>query len=163
MIKASNLRKALDLLTLLGCRVLRHEEFDDGCEAECNGPYAGYWSKSMVGWNNEHVSFVFELTYNYGVSAYRRGNDLEAVLLHRFNKDGENMEEKLLNEFAEAKDCKGDDSTYRLVDNDFVLRFVDSTAPSEQLIKGLVLNVTDLEESNRFYKKIGFSAVEAEG
>ena len=117
----------------------------------------------MVGWNNEHVSFVFELTYNYGVSAYRRGNDLEAVLLHRFNKDGENMEEKLLNEFAEAKDCKGDDSTYRLVDNDFVLRFADSTAPSEQLIKGLVLNVTDLEESNRFYKKIGFSAVEAEG
>jgi len=131
VIKASNLRKALELLTLLGCRVLRHEEFEEECEAQCNGPYAGYWSKSMVGWNNEHVSFVFELTYNYGVTSYRRGNDLEAVLLHRFSQDGENMEEKLLEGFPEAKDCKGDDSTYRLVDNDFVFRFVDSKATSE--------------------------------
>jgi len=41
------------LLSCLGCRLLRHEEFEEGCDAGCNGPYAGYWSKSMVGWKNE--------------------------------------------------------------------------------------------------------------
>jgi hypothetical protein len=29
----SDLKKALDLLLLIGCRVLRHEEFDAGCDA----------------------------------------------------------------------------------------------------------------------------------
>jgi len=74
--KISNLKKSVKLLNTLGCRILRHEEFESGCEATCNGPYSGYWSKSMVGWENEDKSFVFEMTYNYGVDAYRRGNDL---------------------------------------------------------------------------------------
>lgn len=26
---------------VLGLKVLRHEEFDSGCEATCNGPYGG--------------------------------------------------------------------------------------------------------------------------
>lgn len=26
---------------VLGLKVLRHEEFDEGCEATCNGPYGG--------------------------------------------------------------------------------------------------------------------------
>ena len=77
-------------------RILRHEEFEEGCEATCNGPYSGYWSKSMVGWDNEDESFVFELTFNYGVNSYRRGNDLNAVVLHKFNQNGEDMEKKLL-------------------------------------------------------------------
>ena len=92
VIKVSDLRKALELLNCLGCRLLRHEEFEEGCDAGCNGPYAGYWSKSMVGWRNEDVSFVFELTYNYGIKEYKRGNDLECILLYKFNKDGVDME-----------------------------------------------------------------------
>jgi len=51
--KISNLKKSVKLLNTLGCRILRHEEFESGCEATCNGPYSGYWSKSMVGWENE--------------------------------------------------------------------------------------------------------------
>jgi len=94
--KVSNLKKSIELLTLLGGRVLRHEEFDSGCEATCNGPYSGYWSKSMVGWDNEDDSFVFELTFNYGVSYYKRGNDLNSILLHKYNCEGEDMENKLL-------------------------------------------------------------------
>ena len=50
----------------------------------------------MVGWDNEDNSFVFELTFNYGVNSYKRGNDLNAVLLHKFNQNGEDMEKKLL-------------------------------------------------------------------
>jgi len=83
VIKVSDLKKTLQLLAGIGCRVLRHEEFEEPCEASCNGPYAGYWSKSMVGWANEDISFVFELTFNYGVEKYRRGNDLNAIVLYQ--------------------------------------------------------------------------------
>jgi catechol 2,3-dioxygenase-like lactoylglutathione lyase family enzyme len=50
---------------LLGMTVLRHEEFKEGCEAFCNGPYDGQWSKTMVGFGPEDKNFVLELTYNY--------------------------------------------------------------------------------------------------
>ncbi|XP_066492036.1 glyoxalase domain-containing protein 4 [Tiliqua scincoides] len=60
---------------LLGMRVLRHEEFEEGCKATCNGPYDGKWSKTMVGYGPEDDHFVAELTYNYGVGNYRLGND----------------------------------------------------------------------------------------
>ena len=33
--------------TVLGMKVLRHEEFSEGCEATCNGPYGGAWSKTV--------------------------------------------------------------------------------------------------------------------
>ncbi|XP_070788087.1 glyoxalase domain-containing protein 4 [Pituophis catenifer annectens] len=60
---------------LLGMRILRHEEFEEGCKATCNGPYDGKWSKTMVGYGPEDGHFVAELTYNYGVGNYQLGND----------------------------------------------------------------------------------------
>uniref|UniRef100_A0A0P4WKA6 VOC domain-containing protein n=1 Tax=Scylla olivacea TaxID=85551 RepID=A0A0P4WKA6_SCYOL len=60
---------------ILGMKVLRHEEFDEGCKASCNGPYDGKWSKTMIGYGAEDNHFVCELTYNYGVSQYEMGND----------------------------------------------------------------------------------------
>jgi hypothetical protein len=66
---------------VLGMRVLRHEEFESGCEATCNGPYGGAWSKTMVGYGPEDQNFVLELTYNYGIDGYEFGNDLQYVTL----------------------------------------------------------------------------------
>ncbi|NWX97911.1 GLOD4 protein, partial [Nothoprocta ornata] len=66
---------------LLGMRVLRHEEFDEGCKASCNGPYDGKWSKTMVGYGPEDNHFVAELTYNYGIGEYRLGNDFLGLTL----------------------------------------------------------------------------------
>ena len=66
---------------VFGLRVLRHEEFETGCEATCNGPYGGAWSKTMVGLGPEDSNFVFELTYNYGVDRYQSGNDLQYFVL----------------------------------------------------------------------------------
>ncbi|XP_074869442.1 glyoxalase domain-containing protein 4 isoform X1 [Carettochelys insculpta] len=66
---------------LLGMKVLRHEEFEEGCKATCNGPYDGKWSKTMVGYGPEDDHFVSELTYNYGVGEYRLGNDFLGVTL----------------------------------------------------------------------------------
>ncbi|XP_046549316.1 glyoxalase domain-containing protein 4-like [Haliotis rubra] len=64
---------------VLGMKFLRHEEFEEGCKASCNGPYDGKWSKSMVGYGPEDNHFVVELTYNYGVGSYKVGNDFRGL------------------------------------------------------------------------------------
>uniref|UniRef100_A0A3P9JDW2 Glyoxalase domain-containing protein 4 n=1 Tax=Oryzias latipes TaxID=8090 RepID=A0A3P9JDW2_ORYLA len=66
---------------VLGMMVLRHEEFEEGCKATCNGPYDGKWSKTMVGYGPEDNHFVAELTYNYGVGEYQLGNDFMGLIL----------------------------------------------------------------------------------
>lgn len=66
---------------ILGMKVLRHEEFADGCEAACNGPYANRWSKTMIGYGPEDNHFVVELTYNYGISEYKSGNDFLGITI----------------------------------------------------------------------------------
>ncbi|KAG0427532.1 hypothetical protein HPB47_025409 [Ixodes persulcatus] len=62
-------------------KVLRHEEFEEGCRAACNGPYDLNWSKTMVGYGQEDNHFVVELTYNYGVGSYERGNDFLGIVI----------------------------------------------------------------------------------
>jgi catechol 2,3-dioxygenase-like lactoylglutathione lyase family enzyme len=66
---------------VLGMKVLRHEEFEKGCEAACNGPYDGRWSKTMVGYGPEDDHFVVELTYNYNISSYKLGNDFQGITI----------------------------------------------------------------------------------
>lgn len=66
---------------VLGMKVLRHEEFEEGCKASCNGPYDGKWSKTMVGYGAEDNHFVVELTYNYGISNYVLGNDYQGITI----------------------------------------------------------------------------------
>ncbi|KAL3847754.1 hypothetical protein ACJMK2_018648 [Sinanodonta woodiana] len=67
---------------VLGMKFLRHEEFEEGCKAACNGPYDGKWSKSMVGYGPEDNHFVVELTYNYGIGSYKLGNDFMGITVH---------------------------------------------------------------------------------
>ncbi|KAF7386281.1 hypothetical protein HZH68_013413 [Vespula germanica] len=59
---------------ILGMKVLRHEEFADGYEATCNG-------KTMIGYGPEDNHFVVELTYNYGISEYKSGNDFLGITI----------------------------------------------------------------------------------
>lgn len=66
---------------ILGMKVLRHEEFREGCAAACNGGYDNRWSKTMVGYGPEDTHFVVELTYNYMVRDYKLGNDLVALTI----------------------------------------------------------------------------------
>ncbi|OXA38164.1 glyoxalase domain-containing protein 4 isoform X2 [Folsomia candida] len=71
VLKIADRKSAIDFFkNVLGMKVLRHEEFEKGCEATCNGPYDGKWSKTMVGYGPEDKNFVLELTYNYGVDSY---------------------------------------------------------------------------------------------
>eukprot|EP01137_Pigoraptor_chileana_P023149 Opistho-2@88991 len=88
--KIGNLKTNLQFLEgVLGMHVLRHEEFNQGCEATCNGPYARPWSKTMIGYGPESHHFVLELTYNYGIRTYKRGNDLRYIAV-----EGENLVSK---------------------------------------------------------------------
>ena len=83
VLKIGNLKKSLHFFeVVLGLRVLRHEEFSEGCEATCNGPYGGAWSKTMIGYGPEISNFALELTYNYGIDGYEFGNDLQCIALH---------------------------------------------------------------------------------
>ena len=82
VLKIGNLKTSLDFFqNVLGLRVLRHEEFDSGCEATCNGPYGGAWSKTMIGFVPEISGFALELTYNYGIENYEFGNDLQYIAI----------------------------------------------------------------------------------
>uniref|UniRef100_H2YQ11 VOC domain-containing protein n=1 Tax=Ciona savignyi TaxID=51511 RepID=H2YQ11_CIOSA len=67
---------------ILGMKVLRHEEFEEGCKATCNGPYDGKWSKTMIGYGCEDDHFVCELTYNYGIGDYPLGNDFLGLTIN---------------------------------------------------------------------------------
>lgn len=67
--------------SVLGMKALRHEEFQEGCDAACNGPYDNRWSKTMVGYGPEDTHFVVELTYNYNVSKYEQGNDYQGITI----------------------------------------------------------------------------------
>lgn len=66
---------------ILGMKVLRHEEFTEGCSAACNGPYDNRWSKTMVGYGPEDTHFAVELTYNYNVLSYTNGNDFRGIYI----------------------------------------------------------------------------------
>ncbi|CAH8491244.1 unnamed protein product [Schistosoma mattheei] len=84
--KVANRNETIDFYKrILGMKVLRHEEFTEGCKASCNGPYDGKWSKTMIGYGPEDNHFVVELTYNYGIGAYQLGNDFQYIRIH--NKD----------------------------------------------------------------------------
>jgi len=78
--KIGNRPASIDFYTnVLGMTVLRHEEFEGGCDAACNGPYDGAWSKTMIGYGPEDDHFVLELTYNYGISSYKKGNEFQGL------------------------------------------------------------------------------------
>ncbi|CAI9740938.1 Hypothetical predicted protein [Octopus vulgaris] len=80
--KISNRKENLHFFQrILGMRVLRHEEFVEGCKAHCNGPYDGRWSKTMIGYGSEDSHFVMELTYNYNIGSYHHGNDFWGITI----------------------------------------------------------------------------------
>lgn len=82
MLKIGNLANNIEFFrNKLGMRVLRHESFDKGCEAACNGRYDSRWTKTMIGYGPENDNFVLELTFNYPISSYKQGNDLEYIKL----------------------------------------------------------------------------------
>lgn len=108
VLKVTSLENSLNFFKLFGLKLFRHEEFSTGCEATCNGPYKGAWSKTLIGdGENEGDSFSLELTYNYGVYNYPRGNDLRYISVDENSYVGPQEKIKLDNDgrkFVESPD-----------------------------------------------------------
>lgn len=136
-------KNAFFFRTILGMKVYRHEEFKEGCEAECNGPYDNRWSKTMIGYGPESSNFVFELTYNYGVKSYEMGNDFGGVTIH--SKD-------ILSKAAEHSypvSKQGDQNV--LTSPDGYKFYVVEKAPSSDPVQQVELHVSDLTASRKYW------------
>ncbi|KAK3721406.1 hypothetical protein QZH41_018783 [Actinostola sp. cb2023] len=138
--------------SILGMKTFRHEEFEEGCKATCNGPYDGKWSKTMIGYGTEDDQFVIELTYNYTVKEYKRGNDFKGMTIFskeavaNAKKHGYPMTEKEEGHYlAQAPDGY----PFFLVDKD-----------AADPIQKVALGVSNLQNSlNYWHKLLGMTVV----
>jgi len=148
--KISNLKKAIHFFKdVLGMHVLRHEEFNSGCEANCNGTYSRPWSKTMIGYGNELDHFVLELTYNYGISNYERGDDFRHITIHGKDAILERAKshgfEHNVEEGHTYLSCPVDGYRFRLVNKE--------NAPKDPVVD-VSVNVSDLQRSEDYYVNI---------
>ncbi|KAH8272404.1 hypothetical protein KR026_001132 [Drosophila bipectinata] len=135
---------------ILGMKVLRHEEFKEGCDAECNGPYDNRWSKTMIGYGPEDSHFVIELTYNYGVTSYELGNDFGGVTIH--SKD-------ILSRAAEhsypVKKIDGKEGNLLTSPDGYKFYIIDQApAAGSDPVQSVELNVTNLPKSKNYWHNL---------
>ncbi|XP_072391654.1 glyoxalase domain-containing protein 4 [Diabrotica undecimpunctata] len=130
---------------VLGMKLLRHEEFAEGCEATCNGPYDGRWSKTMVGYGEEDNHFVIELTYNYGITSYKKGNDFEKITI----KSKEALER------AKAQNWPVENGNILVAPGGYKFQIVDEPQPSDRdPVDSVTLNVSNLKKSIEYWHGI---------
>uniref|UniRef100_A0A2M4BW38 Putative glyoxalase n=1 Tax=Anopheles marajoara TaxID=58244 RepID=A0A2M4BW38_9DIPT len=146
VLKIGNRQKNIHFFRdVLNMKVLRHEEFTEGCDAACNGPYDNRWSKTMIGYGPEDAHFVLELTYNYGVADYALGNDLAAITVN--SSEAAARARKSNYPFSEKEGqlalCSPDG--YK-----FIIRSGETPATAE-VIERVALHVTDLSRSLAFW------------
>ncbi|CAN9510888.1 unnamed protein product [Ophioblennius macclurei] len=133
---------------VLGMKILRHEEFEEGCKATCNGPYDGKWSKTMVGFGPEDHHFVAELTYNYGVGEYQLGNDFLGLTLQ--SSRAVSNAKRLgwpLTEVADAVYLAKAPGGYPFY-------LVDKEQPASDPVQKVCLGVSDLQKSTRYWSSL---------
>ncbi|XP_003737803.1 glyoxalase domain-containing protein 4 [Galendromus occidentalis] len=134
-------------MKILGMRVLRHEEFEEGCKAACNGRYDGRWSKTMIGYGSEDSHFVLELTYNYGIPKYRRGNEFHGIVIQ-----GEDIVERAK---AAQYPVDEDDHGQTFLEAPGGYRFYIRCAPSEgDPVKQVIYNSSCIEQTERFWRNV---------
>lgn len=128
----------------LGMKILRHEEMSSGCEVQCNGNFQVPWSKTMVGYGDEHSFFALELNFNYEVEGYRFGNDFSSLTI-RNRRAFENFRQNS-NETRCLTVLSPDGLKINLINED---------VPSgDDPIEILSLNVSDLKKSADFYHRL---------
>ncbi|XP_003386086.1 PREDICTED: glyoxalase domain-containing protein 4-like [Amphimedon queenslandica] len=130
---------------ILGMKVLRHEEFNEGCKAACNGPYDGLWSKSMVGYGEEDSHFVAELTYNYGIKSYKKGNDFKCISIHSRNAFSK------LQQSGMKYSKESDDSLKVDGPGGYTFILYDKNSSTRDPVQSVCLSVTDLERSKSYW------------
>ncbi|XP_071790805.1 glyoxalase domain-containing protein 4-like [Asterias amurensis] len=133
---------------VLGMQFLRHEEFEEGCKATCNGPYDGKWSKSMVGYGPEDSHFVTELTYNYGIKDYKLGNDFQGITIQS-NKAVQNARSKNWPLVPVS------DGLYSVeAPGGYKFYLVDQAPPQGDPVQKVTLGVSNLSKSTDYWTKL---------
>ncbi|XP_061136838.1 glyoxalase domain-containing protein 4 [Syngnathus typhle] len=133
---------------VLGMKVLRHEEFVEGCKATCNGPYDGKWSKTMVGFGPEDDHFVAELTYNYGMAEYQLGNDFLGLTLQ--SSQAVSNAKRLGWPLTQV----GDSLYQTQAPGGYCFYLVDKEQPSTDPVQKVCLGVSDLAKSIHYWSKL---------
>ena len=131
---------------VLGMRVLRHEEFHEGCEATCNGPYNGRWSKTMIGYGSEDDHFVIELTYNYGIASYKRGNDFINIGI----QDSGLYDKILGSDYSHRKE--GEDKLSMQSPDGYTFIVEKNGDGSRDPVQGVSISVSNLSDSLAFWR-----------
>lgn len=127
---------------ILGMKLLRHEEFSEGCEATCNGPYNGRWSKTMIGYGPEDDHFVCELTYNYPIKSYKLGNDFRGMTI---------VSSAILSRAKEAGLSISENNVIQSPDG-YPFIIIDKPQPTNSdPVQGVKIGVTNLKNSLDFW------------
>lgn len=129
-------------------KILRHEEFEEGCKASCNGPYDGLWSKSMVGFGPEDDHFVVELTYNYGVKKYKRGNDFQRISI--YSKDI--LARVKQSKYAQTEGADG--AVIVEAPGDYPFHIYDKPSQRSDPVYSITLSVSNLTKSLDYWSKL---------
>uniref|UniRef100_A0A914WJ70 VOC domain-containing protein n=1 Tax=Plectus sambesii TaxID=2011161 RepID=A0A914WJ70_9BILA len=145
--KIGDRKASYDFFTkTLGMQILRHEEFEEGCKATCNGPYNGLWSKTMVGYGAEDDHFVIELTYNYEVGSYKLGNDFAGI----------KIESSSILDRVRSSGVKAEETHDGLIvrDPDGHPFFLTKGESSGDPVKQVSVNVADLKKSTDYWQNL---------
>ncbi|UJR27895.1 hypothetical protein I4U23_009159 [Adineta vaga] len=135
---------------ILGMNILRHEDMDSGCSAQCNGNFESPWSKTVTSYGDEHSYFALELNYNYDVQGYKYGNDFASITIH--SRQAIINAQKFLDKSQMQSDSKSlvisspDGHRIILIDKDI--------EKDEDPVKCLSLNVYNLKKSTDYYTRL---------
>lgn len=138
---------------ILGMKVLRHEEMDSGCSAQCNGNYESPWSKTMAGYGDENSFFAFELNYNYDVQGYEYGNEFASVTI-RNRQAVANARQSLDKKYLDTNDSSSNSISVRSPDGHRFILIDDDVAAGEDPVQCLSLNVSNLKKSVDYYSRL---------
>jgi len=138
------MKNAVFFRDILGMKVLRHEEFQEGCDAQCNGPYNNRWSKTMIGYGPEDDHFVIELTYNYGVKSYVLGNDFGGITICS----------KEVLERAKANNYPVTSDNVLVSPDGYKFFIIPEEQPTSDPVVSVALNITNLDNSINFWNKV---------
>ncbi|KAG2373560.1 hypothetical protein C9374_012023 [Naegleria lovaniensis] len=129
----------------------RHEHFDAGCEAACNGRYNTSWTKTMIGYGPEDLHFVLELTANFGIKSYKLGNDYNYIAIHQ-NKQEEEQTESSLEERKFISDPDG--YKYLLLNKNKDLTDNQRNAQESDRVQYISLHTSNIEKQIKFYTQV---------
>ncbi|KAF0982182.1 hypothetical protein FDP41_012043 [Naegleria fowleri] len=134
--------------TELGMIEQRHEHFDAGCEAACNGRYNTSWTKTMIGYGPEDKHFVLELTANFGIKSYKLGNDYNHVVIShkQSGEEQENEEQKFITD--------PDGYKYLLLNKNKALRESQRNTQESDRVQYISLHSSNIEKQIKFYTEV---------